>query len=199
MTEAAQATLEEILRAFDRECPVPTRSDVDEWCGRHVEHAVGIRGHVDAKLDAFMAFVDEGLDDAPTRRKRTKDPAGAPIDVMRVLRPREGDPDLTDLLEGAGTTMDELARTMDIDVSVLLQLEAGRFKGAVPTQIVHDLADGLAVDPIGIVAAANASRLRPRAWHASKGETVVDLPTCDDLVLAGDMSDARKEYWLRDP
>lgn len=199
----ADATIDEILFAFQVAHPRPTPADVADWIQRHPDHQAAIMEQAAILLEDALGSRN---DTEPTEEALARGRSVA-MDLLHQARSAaraSGDPSartgvsLSGLLASVNKTVPALAREIDAGREMLTDYVSGRMAPPVRRRLTNAVSQALGVAVSAVENAYLATLAAPIAMHAKADGTPVALRRPYDEVVKTDskMTDERKAYWL---
>jgi hypothetical protein len=188
---------EDVLFAFHRECERPTARQIIEWTERYPAFADDIRAHAAIALDMPAGAEDAALEPDATMLACGRSRALNAIHNARRAAAAEQQPTWDQMLAARNTTVPQLARTIDIERSVLAELAAGRMRLPIGLRLVAALTGALNAPAEWLESAATQLLASPRLGHAKANQPpVVNARSYREIILDSSMSDERQKFWL---
>jgi hypothetical protein len=191
---------DEVLLAFQEECPRPTARELIDWTRRYPQFADDIRAHAavardwDARRDPSAEEPDEIL------LARAYSRALNVLYQADAARADRGNR-FQDILASRNMNVPALAREVGRDVrisrSVIADLVGGRMRAPVGRRFLDAVCRTLLITHERFYGALDLARTAPRVGLArSDGAPTANVRSYEDAVRASDMSDSEIRYWL---
>ncbi|WP_411901635.1 helix-turn-helix domain-containing protein [Methylorubrum thiocyanatum] len=177
-------TLDDVLFAFHQAVDVPGPDDVARWTKDYPEFADEIRAHAVEIIDMEALAADE-----PSTGE-TAVAAPAQTIVGRTLR---------EVARAGGISLADFADEIDISPAVVSDVNTGRILPGTVTKKFVRLTAGffrLAIDEVAAVVAGPKERPAFAMLKARSGHVEGKPVTWEEAVLASDMDEERKAFWL---
>jgi hypothetical protein len=191
---------DDILFAFNQNCPVPTAEQIIEWCGRYPEFADDIRAHAAISRDwaARQNREEVQTDETMLARGFSR--------VLNLLFEADNPPvvgaftkvqSFKEAAEKCGVDVPKLATQLDIDRSVLAALFNGRMLMPAGKRLVAAVTQALQLPATVFTELHRTALGNPRLGYAkSSGAPSLEPQTYDVIVQASTMTSERKRFWM---
>lgn len=196
------ARRDEVLFAFHQQCERPTTEQIIAWASRYPEFADDIRAHAAIAMDWNAAENAPALEPSDQLLARGRSRAmNAIYNAQAAARTKQANGGVTSfdqLMAAAGTSVPQLARTLEIERSVIVAMTTGRmrsprerFRSAVASALQTV---GAKIDAAFELALANPSMSHAKATSAP---TIV-VRTYDEIIRGSSMPPDKKAHWLEE-
>jgi len=192
---------DDVLWAFDKECPTPTAAQIIEWSERFPQFAEDIRDFAAVSRDcaAQAALPEEPVDEALLQRGFSQ--------VLNLLHQTESttaassQPNALDTfqksMQACGIDLPRLAQQMDIARGVLSALFNGRMQPPVGRRLVIAVMQHLRLTEATFNEYLQRALDSPKLGQAkATGTPSVSPRPYEEIVRESSMSDERKKFWL---
>jgi transcriptional regulator with XRE-family HTH domain len=180
------ANLDEVLFAFHRAVDFPTPQEVARWTKDYPQFADEIRAHAVEIIDMEAIAAEEPF------LAETAVPQPAPVAGGKTLR---------EVIRASGMSLADFADDIDISPAVVSDVNSGRIlPETVPAKFVRVTAGFLKQAVEDIAATVMGAKERPALamLKAKAGPVEGRAVTWNEAVLASDMDEERKAFWLSD-
>ena len=202
MTDQLKAARrDKVLFAFHRACTCPTAEQITKWTKRHPEFAEDIRMHAAIRLDwaASSEETREEPDELLLERGRSR--ALNAIYNAQVVASSTADiaadGTFEQLMAANGMSIPQLARSIDIERSVLADLVSGRMHPPINQRFVDAFTQALPVAQQDFNRALKLALKSPKLGYArANQQPTVVRRSYKDIIRSSSMSEERRAYWL---
>ena len=196
------ADRDEVLIAFYEVADVPSEKQVQEWVNRYPQFAEDIREHAELKRELAEApevdFADP--DDAMLATARSR-----ALNILHDIHQKAAvnqaqGPTWSEILSSSGMDIPALARRIEIDRSVLAELNAGRMRTPVGERLLLALCKAFDLPRRCIEIAIEQLASGPRRLGHAKADRPMTIHSrsYEEVINASQMTPEKKQYWLSD-
>ena len=180
------ATLDEVLFAFHQAVDIPSPQEVARWTKDYPQFADEIRAHAVEIIDMEALAADEPIVGEAAVSKP------APAASGKTLR---------EVIRECGMSLADFADDIDISPAVVSDVNTGRILPETVPQKFARVAAGFlkrAVEDISATVMGAKERPALAMLKAKAGPVEGRAVTWEEAVLASDMDEDRKAFWLSD-
>jgi hypothetical protein len=201
MTDRANANRDQVLLAFHQACEVPTVEDVIAWTEKYPDFADDIRDHAAILRDwaaqhDLSERVPEEIDLTNARSR-----ALSALHAARIAERVEvhlATATFDAMMKAKGTTIPALARSLDIDRTILAAMVGGRMHRPVGGRLISAWTSFFSITREAFENALSAALGAPRLGFAkADAPPTINTRSYEDLVRSSTtMPPERISYWL---
>ncbi|CAI9418916.1 hypothetical protein ANOBCDAF_04415 [Pleomorphomonas sp. T1.2MG-36] len=196
------ADRDQVLIAFNEVADVPSEKQVRDWMNRYPQFAEDIREHAEFKRELAEAPEEDFAepDDAMLATARSR-----ALNILHDIQQKAAanqtqSPTWSEILSSSAMDIPALARKIDIDRSVLAELNAGRMRFPIGERLLLALCDALDLSRGCIEMAIEQLSSGPRKLGQAKarGPMTINSRSYEEVINASQMTPEKKQYWLGD-